>query len=183
MPLSNKQQAFVNEYVKCWDATSAVLAAGYRAGNRQRASEIGYQLLQNTPVSEEIERRKAELIMSADEVMARLTEQARAAQSVYLKPNGTVDFDQLIADGKAHLVKKTKPTKYGLEIEFHDAQSALHLIGKDHGRFADKHTLTVKLEKELDAILDIAKQVLSPDAYNALLAGIGGETDSPTSAE
>lgn len=180
MPLSDKQQVFIAEYLKCWSATKAARLAGY---SEKYLHTNANKLLQNTTIAAEIEHRKTELIMSADEALTRLTEHARGAHGDYITSEGRVDVERLVADGKAYLIKAVKETKYGLILEFPDAQTALLNIGKQHGLFSDQHVVTVKLEKEIDAILEIAKQVLSPDAYNSLLAGIGGETDSPTAAE
>lgn len=174
MALSDKQQVFVAQYLKCWNASEAARRAGYKG----KANVIGPRLLANVSISEEIEARKAELMMSADEALARLTEQARAAYSAYFNENGDVNIAQMVADGKGHLIKGKKPTQYGDVIEFHDAQTALLNVGKQHGLFSDQHVVTVKLEKEIDAILDVAKQVLSPDAYGNLLARLSGETGS-----
>jgi len=54
-----------------------------------------------------------------------------------LDSRGSVDLETMKLDGKMHLVKKVKPTKYGLEVEFHDAQTALVNIGRHHKLFTD----------------------------------------------
>lgn len=128
--LTNRQRVFVAEYVKCWNASAAARQAGY---SEHSAPSQGHRLLKNADVLAEIERRKAELIMSADEVMARLTEQGRAAYAAYFTADGSVDLAKLKEDGKFHLVKKIKPTKEGLEIEFYDAQAALAMLAKANG--------------------------------------------------
>jgi phage terminase small subunit len=55
--LTAKQQAFVDEYLIDLNATQAAIRAGYSV---KRASEIGYQLLQKTTVSEAIAVAMAE---------------------------------------------------------------------------------------------------------------------------
>lgn len=79
-----------------------------------------------------------EAAMCADEVMMRLAEQARASYSQYINADGSVDFEKIIADGKAHLIKSIKHTPYGKNIEFYDAQAAIQLIGKHHNLFVDR---------------------------------------------
>jgi hypothetical protein len=74
--------------------------------------------------------------MSANEVLDRLAEQARAAYSAYLTVDG-VDLQRMVDDGKAHLIKGIKDTQYGRVIEFHDAQTALVTIGKHHKLWTD----------------------------------------------
>lgn len=132
MALTNKQIAFVNEYLIDFNATQAAIRAGY---SERTAGSIGHQNLKKLEISEEIERRIAEQTMSANEVLVRLTEQARAEYSAYITPGGTVDMPSLVADGKAHLIKAIKVTQHGRNIEFHDAQAALVKIGEQHGLF------------------------------------------------
>jgi phage terminase small subunit len=54
--LTRKQRFFVAEFQKDWNATQAVVRAGYNPKNLSRASEIGYQLLQKTPVQEALQK-------------------------------------------------------------------------------------------------------------------------------
>lgn len=129
-----KQEIFIAEYVKVWNASEAARRAGYNG----KSNSVGHQLLANIDISEEIERRKALLIMSAEEVAARLTEQGRAGYAEYFNEYGGVDLDRLLKDGKGHLIKKIKPTKDGLEVEFHDVQGALALMAKINGQLRDR---------------------------------------------
>lgn len=130
MALSDKQQVFVAEYLKCWNATEAARRANYAHPNKQ-----GPRLLVNVGISEEIEARKAEMIMSADEAMIRLTEQARGAHGEYMTHEGKIDIARLVEDGKAYLVKNIKETKYGLILEFADTQRAIEDVLRIHGKF------------------------------------------------
>lgn len=57
--LTEKQKLFCLFYVNNKNAAQAVIKAGYEVANAQRAAEIGYQLLQNYPVRQEVERLKA----------------------------------------------------------------------------------------------------------------------------
>jgi phage terminase small subunit len=130
--LTNKQRVFIEEYLATWNATEAARRAGYAYPNVE-----GSRLLVNDSIAAEIEARIAEKVMSANEVLVRLAEQARAEQNRYLTPEG-INLEALLRDGKGHLVKGIKETKYGQEIEFYDAQAALVHIGKHHGIFTDK---------------------------------------------
>lgn len=136
-----KQRAFVEEYLQCWNASEAARRAGYKGD----PNTIGPRLLVNVGIRAIIENRLEEKAMRADEVLARMAEQARGEHGKYLREDGSVDFARLIADDKAHLVKSVKITKYGLEVEFYDAQTALVHIGKDLGRFKDQHEHSGKL--------------------------------------
>lgn len=131
MALNDKRRVFVEEYLATWNATEAARRAGYAFPNVE-----GARLLVNDSIAQEIKQRIADKAMTADEVLVRLAEQARAEQSAYLTERG-IDLAALIRSGKGHLVKGIKETKYGRDIEFYDAQAALVHIGKHHRIFAD----------------------------------------------
>lgn len=180
MALNNRQQIFVNEYLKCWNASEAARRAGYNG----KANIVGPRLLSNVSIREELEKRKADLIMSADEVMVRFTQQARAEYSEYIEEDGTINLPNLVKAGKAHLIKKIKPTRHGKEIEFYDAQGPLELIGKQQGLFTDK--IEVKLAKEVDTILDVLERSLDADSFTKAVQALsawensGGESQAQT---
>ena len=136
MAFTVRQQLFIDEYLKCWNASEAARRAGYTGD----ANTVGPRLLANVGIKETIERRKAELIMSPEEVAARLTEQGRAEYANYFMVDG-FDLERCIADGKGHLIKKIKPTREGLEIEFHDPQAALVHVGRIHKMFTERAEL------------------------------------------
>lgn len=82
MALSFKQQAFITEYLRDFNATQAAIRAGY---SERTAQEQGSRLLSNVMVAGEIKRRVSEKAMTADEVMLRLSEQARADLGIFFK--------------------------------------------------------------------------------------------------
>ena len=98
MALSNKRRVFIEEYLKCWNATEAAKQAGYSA---RTAHSQGPRLLENVEVKEAIEERINELSMSADEVIVRLTNIARnGLTSSRLRPSDVLRALELI--GKSH---------------------------------------------------------------------------------
>jgi phage terminase small subunit len=136
--LTPKQRAFVEEYLIDFNGTRAAERAGYRGNDGVLAAQAS-RLLKNVKVADRIAEHFKNRAMSADEVLSRLAEQARADHTQYLEKDGTVDLPRLIMDGKAHLVKSTHWDKDGrLVVKFHDTQSALALIGKHHKLFADR---------------------------------------------
>lgn len=141
MALSQKQQVWIEEYLQTWNATEAARRAGYAI---PRIS--GVENLSKPALMEEIRRRVDERAMGADEVLVRLAEQARSEYSVYIDDDGDVDLAAMRRDGKMHLVKKIKPTRYGREVEFYDGQTALIQIGKHHQLFTEKLDLTADIE-------------------------------------
>jgi len=139
MCLSPKRRMFIESYLQCWNGTVAARAAGYAHPGSQ-----AHRLLKNVELQAAIEARIAEKVMSADEVLVRLSQIARGEWRDYLEKDGATDFARLIEDGKAHLVKAVKDTTWGKTVEFCDMQAALVQIGKTYGMFRDVHELTGK---------------------------------------
>ena len=75
--MTPKQAAFVREYLIDLDASKAVVRAGYHATG-QRAAEMGYQLLQKTPVKAAIksamDERAQRVNLDADTVLRNIIE-------------------------------------------------------------------------------------------------------------
>lgn len=136
--LSNKQRVFVAEYLKCWNSSEAARRAGY---SRKNANVNGPRLLANAGIKAAIEAELAEIKMSAAEVLARLSDQARGSMDDFID-GGMVDLTRARDRGKMHLVKKFSRsiTEKGdnVSIELYDAQNALIQLGRTHGLFIDK---------------------------------------------
>lgn len=151
MALSAKHEAFVEAYLKKWNATEAYLQV-YPKSSRVAARANGARLIANDSIAEEIAARIAERAMDKDEVIDRLAAQARGSMGDFLttSEDGGVRLDIGKAQDKAHLIKKVtqrrtvRTTEKGeteetvLSFELHDAQAALTLIGRHHGIFKDK---------------------------------------------
>lgn len=140
MALSPKQRVFVEEYLATWNATEAARRAGYA---EKSARVIGHENLTKPDIAAEIQRRIADKVMTADEALVRLSEQARGAYAEYITATGAVNLSALIEAGKGHLIKGIKETQFGKVIEFYDAQAALVHIGKHHKLFVEQHEVTV----------------------------------------
>jgi hypothetical protein len=79
--------------------------------------------------------------MSAEEVMARYTEQARGDISEFITEHGAIDWEAVRARG--HLVKRVSHRKgQQSQIELYDAQHALDQIGKALGMFTERVDVT-----------------------------------------
>jgi len=155
--LSLKHQQFVNEYLKCWNATEAYQRV-YQRASYDTARANAATLLADTNISEVIRKRIEENAMSADEVLKRLGEQARGSIGDFVSIKDGLPFvDFSLAQDKIHLVKKLKTktktytlkgdedksiTETDVEFELYDAQSALVHLGKHHGLFVDKQEVT-----------------------------------------
>jgi phage terminase small subunit len=142
--LTKRRRVFVEEYLRCWNATEAARRAGYAHPNKQ-----GPRLLVDVGIQDLIKARLAEKAMSADEVLTRLASMARAEYTDYLREDGTVDLDAMLKDGKGHLIKGTKWDRQGnLVVEFYDAHAALVDIGKHLRLFSEQYD--VNLQGKLD---------------------------------
>lgn len=158
--LTTKQQAWINEYLISWNATDAARKAGYK-GNDATLAVVGHENLRKPNIAAEVQRRLNTMSMQADEVLARLTDHARGhtADFVTVDEHGAYQLDLKKAEerGKLHLIKKLKTTKYGLEIELHDSQSALQILARHHGLLKD--VLEIDWKRQLkDQGLDPAEE-------------------------
>ncbi len=145
MALTARRQAFINEYLTCWNASESARRAGY---SELTAGAIGSDLLKNIEVSDEIKRRVAEMTMTADEVLVRLADQARGDMADYVSfvPGVKAPFIDLAKaneTGKLRNVKKVKYTEQGgIEFELYDAQAALALLAKYHKLLTDRSEIS-----------------------------------------
>ncbi len=157
--LSKKAEAFCRAYVVCWNGTRAAIDAGY---SRKTAAVIACENLKKPKILGRLKELMKEKIMSQEEVMARLADQARATHHPFIRvdSDGFVYFD--FSDPEAlkhlHLIKKIKTKrnrqviggskKKGeepevwegewVEVELHDPQRALELLGKHYSLFMDR---------------------------------------------
>jgi phage terminase small subunit len=152
--MKKKQRVFVEEYLQCWNASEAARRAGY---NPKAAPFTSHRMLKNVNVAAAIRERLEEKRINADEVLVRLTEQARSEQTKYMLPDGSIDLARLLAEGKGHLIKSIKENKYGKQIEFHDAQAALALLGKFHSLFTDR--IISQVSVKVDGFDELLKKI------------------------
>jgi phage terminase small subunit len=166
--LSAKQQKFVDAYLgdARGNASEAARLAGYSA---KTAGQQGSRLLKNVEIQAAISDRVSELAMTAEEVLAHLTEIARGdigqflEAQVYGKPVIVLEKHDPktgeLVRGNTRLIKK-----YGMKegkqeevvLEMHDRVGALEKLGKYHGLFVDRQeisgpdgsTLTIRVEYE-----------------------------------
>ena len=152
--LTRKQEAFINEYLRCFNGSEAARRAGYSVKSaRQTASD----LLATPYISEQIKIRIAEVHMSADEALEILAAHARGDIGQFADRLGQLDLPAAKEAGISRLIKKFKQktvTKIGkgdtdedteihdVEIELYDAQAAAEKILRIHGKFVDRQDLT-----------------------------------------
>lgn len=131
--LTDKQQAFINAYLTCWNAAKAARIAGY---SERTAAQMGVENLTKPYIRETIEARIKQMTMDASEALMRLSEMARADVGDF----AGLSADEIRAHPKSFLLKKLKQTvRYDsmsrpietVELELHDPQSALVQILKE----------------------------------------------------
>jgi phage terminase small subunit len=161
--LTNKQRAFIEHYLKCWNAAESARRAGY---SERTARFIGSENLTKPNIRAEIDKRLEELAMSAAEVLARLTDQATASMADFISLDDEtgyprLDLKQAFERGKLHLLKKMRVTDQGhLTIELHDGQKALMLLGQHHKLFTQKHEVEMpQLEPLSEALRKMVDKV------------------------
>lgn len=152
-PLTRKQQVFVDEYLKCWNAAEAARRAGY---SEKSAYNIGWENVRKPEIKAAIEARLDEVHMSSDEALKLLADMARGDLSDFmdLTPMGfnisLVDEDEdgaLKPKPNTKLIKKIKQKTttiigkkatdddkeiHETEIELYDAQAAIEKILRVH---------------------------------------------------
>lgn len=152
MALTNKQHAFVEAYLGCFNATKAAITAGY---SEKTARSIGSENLTKPDIQSEINRRMSEAAMNATEVMYHLAQVARSDIDDVMKIDGNlpfIDMEKAKAAAKTGLIKKIKITKTGIEFELHDKMRALELIGRHHALFSDTIKIDDWRSKAIEAI-------------------------------
>jgi hypothetical protein len=156
--LTAQEDIFVKEYLECWNATEAYAVSHPKNKSRGAASVGGSKYLRNPKIRAAIEAGLKAKAMGADEVLARLADMAAGSQYPFIKikDDGAVYFNFKDPEAKKHLylIKKLKTKRTRrmegrgktaeewedewVEVELHDPQKALELIGKHHKLFTDQ---------------------------------------------
>lgn len=162
--LTGKQRAFINAYLgeAKFNATEAARIAGYR-GDDATLAIVGYENLRKPKIEAEVKARFNEATMSANEVLARLTEIATGRITDFLDEDGAFSLKVTKQRGKDHLLKKLKIKRSSkkvesftegqddgcetietalvhedVELEMYSAHEALRDLGKFHKLFTER---------------------------------------------
>lgn len=146
--IRGRRKRFVEEYLKCWNASEAARRAGYTG----RANMTGSRLLTNDDIRAEIKQRMSEAAMETDEVLWRLAQIARGNLAEFCEFNSAGQITSFKTDAikdRGWLIAqlKTTMTQAGTnrEIKLHDGLAALEKIGKALGLFDDRGELDHKI--------------------------------------
>lgn len=156
-PLSGKNLRFKQEYIACLNGTEAYMRS-HPGCTRETARRNASKLLTNTDIWADIEAELTKQTMSPNEILRRLTDQAQASLYPFIEiaEDGFVYFDFSHPDAKdyLHVIKRIKSSRSRriegegkelevwedekVEVELHDAQSALIQLGKYHRIFGER---------------------------------------------
>jgi phage terminase large subunit len=175
--LRDTQELFVSEYLQSWNATEAYLASHPKCKSRPSAAALGSQALRNVNIRALIDQRIKEKAMGADELLARLADEARASiadfadvvdRPVYNRAgieSGSVEavsLNWVAIRRKGHLIKSIKSTKYGPEIELYDGQAAKVHLGRHLRMFNEQPDPDEDKDKNAVTELIMPADVLGP---------------------
>ncbi|WP_369901141.1 terminase small subunit [Bacillus manliponensis] len=126
-PLTKKQQAFIEEYSRCFNGTQSAIAVGY---SPQSARHTAYKLLQQPNVkkalAENLEQIKDERIVSATELLVHMSNILRGEdeeEMIFLNP------------------KSGEVVKGSRRVTPKDRLKAGEMLGKYHGILKERHEI------------------------------------------
>lgn len=174
--LTDKQEKFITEYLKCFNATEAARRAGY---SEESCRQIGSENLSKPYIREEIDRAMSEDAMSAKEVLFRLTQQARSEHSTYWTTDfmgrRRPDLNAIVDNGMGHLIKEVEFTEEDenlKKIKFYDAQSALDKLARIHGLYGEDVRSAEAIQNERRAIFERLRRNLSDSDFKKAIEAI-----------
>lgn len=180
--LTPKQRCFIEHYLTSWNARESAEKAGY--GSPQKT---GYRLLHHPDVLATINERLLEMGVSANEVIARMSQYARnnpadfflfeylpvedGSGNVLTDENGdpilrrqVTDIDWETFEQRGYLVKKLSYDRKGRPVfEFYDAQRALEMLGKYAKLDAETDGTGSQTVEDLSAIADLIRDAGESD--------------------
>lgn len=175
MALSDKQQAFVDAYLRTFNATKSAIEAGY---SEKTAYSQGSRLLKDAEIKAFLRARYEEHAMDANELLHHLAEIARGDMNDLIDYKGNLDLYQARQLGKTRLLKRVKnrsvttADKDGegsdiseTEVEAYDRLRALELIGKHLAMFTDKVQMHITFEDKLLADITAGKVTYDDVVY------------------
>jgi len=150
--LNHRQLAFVRAYTgpAFADAAAAARIAGYRSAN-------GSKVLKSAAVQDAVDFMMADAGMSAAEILARLSSQARATLRDFvswqqvedphdgqIRTVARIDLDKVeAAHAWGNVSEVTVSPDGAIKIKLHNVQRALELLGKARSLFVDRHEVAV----------------------------------------
>ena len=142
--LTGKRKLFVDAYLgqaNC-NRSEAARLAGYASPGQE-----GHRLYKDPEVRAAIDERMRELAIGPEEILLRLSEQARGnmAEFIQVLEGGgfRIDLSEAEKSGRLRLVKKAGFDQKGRpSLELYDAQAALLALAKRYHLFPDRQELS-----------------------------------------
>jgi hypothetical protein len=138
-----QQMAFIVAYVEHGNATAAAIEAKY---SERSARSAASRLLTNPNIKAVIAEKMSIRAMPAEEVIARLSDHARADIGDLMDDNGFIDLAKAKRSRMTRYIRKVKVTETAdgevlnsaIEVAIHDAQKALITLAKHYGLLIDR---------------------------------------------
>jgi len=160
--LNDKQSAFVDAYLRTFNATKAAKEAGY---SEKTAYSIGHNLLKQVEIKDALRVRYEANAMTANELLHHLAEIARGNIDDVIDNKGNLDLARARELGKSPLIKSVRSKTvlftdkdgegsetFESEVGMYDRMKALELIGKHLAMFTDKVESVTWRTKAIDDI-------------------------------
>lgn len=163
--LTPQQRLFVEAYVQCWNGAQAAREAGYAESSaRIQASKM----LASVSVKAALAELMREKAMAAEEVLARLAEEARGSIADFLDvdANGNLAGFKFGKDRPLHLIKSISKTDKGIKVELYDGQAAKQLIMRGLGMLQPDTAANVQVNIQVTAD-DLARAHSELQEFNA----------------
>ncbi len=192
MPLTVKQTRWIDAYIaNNGNATDACRKAGY-SGTDNSLAQQGHDNLSNPQIRAALADATAKAakaskgkILSADEVLALLSEQATADIDDCLDQNGEPSIAAARKNKATRQIREVKPTRDGISIKLADPTKAQELLARYHGLLQDQTVVDVHVAPFASDLIGTVLSVLSetvPDddlratITDALLARLQGSS-------
>jgi hypothetical protein len=161
MGLTTKQRLFVSYYLgqAAGNGTEAARMAGYAFPGRAAA-----KLVVKSCIRAAIDAKLAAVALTADQVLAHISEIADSALGEYIKDDGSVDVARVRRGRRSRVVRKIKTYRKTYsdregspveetrsELELYDRLEALDKLARYHGLYKKDQAPTVDLAELLDA--------------------------------
>lgn len=113
--MTEKERIWLNEYLKCWNATEAARRAGYKSPEKQ-----GWQ--KKEKFADEIKKRVNDIAMSAEERLITLSEIARGAEKDSDRLAAVTLLGKLAGDYTKHIDHTTDGDKLKINVSLSNAR-------------------------------------------------------------
>ena len=163
MKLTKKQEAFVYEYLKDFNASAAALRAGYK--NPKMGSKLVAKSSVQKKIQEELKKRQKKYEATIENVVKELSNIAFSDifELIDIQDDRTIILkskDQLKEIDKKAVQSITYDAKTGtIKIKMHDKLKALELLGKHLGMFEGEKPNTEEITK-LQEMIEGIKEAL-----------------------